>query len=247
MRPIALLSALIPLLAGLPATHAGSGSDDKAPALAPLAPLGERMEKIADAVMAGRDPKVVAGDWKLEIDPELAKELKTAGAARSRLTGYELDLQVGSDEREERVSTIVHATPRATALLMLATGSRRSSGMIRLDQLSRAQRPFGDAARALLASSKGKGGCARLPMAGDKLLAEIAPGPIGQELKKEGAASRDRACALLERGGTPVSIRLDDTLILVLDRKGKPLGGIRSDIELVDGGVVFSLDRYRAL
>jgi hypothetical protein len=84
---------------------------------------------------------------------------------------------------------------------MLAAGSRRSRGVIPFDRLSRAQQPFGDAARAL-ASSKGKGGCARLPMAGDKLLAEIAPGPIGQELKKEGAASRARACALLERGGT---------------------------------------------
>ena len=130
---------------------------------------------------------------------------------------------------------------------MLAAGSRRSNGVTPLDQLSRAQRPFGDAARALLASSKGKGGYARLPMAGDKLLAEIAPGPIGKELKKEGAASRDRACALLERGGTPVSIRVDDTLFVVFDKKGKPLGGIRSDIELVDGGVVFSLDGYHPL
>lgn len=247
MRRIAVLASLVPLLAAIPAAHPGNGSGDKAPALAPLAPLGERMEKIADAVIAGRDPKAVAGDWKLEIDPGLAKELKAAGAARSRLTGYELDLQLGADEREERVSTIVHATPRATALLMLATGSRRSSGVIPLDKLSRAQRPFGDAVRALLASSKGKGGCARLPMADDKLLAEIAPGPIGQEVKKEGAASRDRACALLERGGAPVSIRVDDTLLLVFDKKGKPLGGIRSDVELVDGGVVFSLDRYRAL
>jgi hypothetical protein len=247
MRRIAVVAAVIQSLAAIPTAHAGNGSGDKSPALAPLAPLGERMEKIADAVIAGRDPRAVAGDWKLDIDPELARELKAAGAVRSRLTGYELDIQLGSDEQQERVSTIVHATPRATALLMLAAGSRRSSGMISLDQLSRAQQPFGDAARALLATSKGKGGCARLPMAGDELLAEIAPGPIGQELKKEGAASRDRACALLERGGTPVSIRVDDNLIMVLDKKGKPLGGIRSDIELDDGGVVFSLDRYRPL
>ena len=244
MRRIAVVAALIPALA-IPAAHAGNGSGEKA--LAPLAPLGERMEKIADAVIAGRDPKAVAGDWKVEIDPDLAKELKAAGAVRSRLTGYEIDLQLGSDEKEERVSTIVHATPRATALLMLAAGSRRSKGVIPLDKLSRAQQPFGDAARALLASSKGKGGCARLPMASDKLLAEIAPGPIGQEVKKDGAASRDRACALLERGGTPVSIRVDDNLIMVFDKKGKPLGGIRSDIELDDGGVVFSLDRYHPL
>ena len=235
------------LLSAIPAARAGNGSGDKAAALAPLAPLGDRMEKITDAVIADRDPKAVAGDWKVEVGPDLAKELKAAGAVRSRLTGYELDLQLGSDEKEERVSTIVHATPRATALLMLGAGSRRSKGVIPLDKLSRAQRPFGDAARALLASSKGKGGCARLPMAGDKLLAEIAPGPVGEELKREGAAGRDRACALLERGGAPVSIRVDDTLILVLDRKGKPIGGIRSDVELVDGGVVFSLDRYRPL
>ncbi len=201
------------------------------------------MEKIADAVIAGRDPKAAAGDWKLDIDPDLAKKLKAAGAVRSRLTGYELDLQLGN--HEERVSTIVHATPRATALLVLAAGSRRSSGLTHIDGLSRSQQPFGDAARALLAASKGKGGCARLPMASDKLLAEVAPGPIGEELKE--GATRDRACALLERRGTPVSIRVDDTLILVLDKSGKPLGGIRSDIELVDGGVKFSLNRYRAL
>jgi hypothetical protein len=168
MHRIAMVAALIPLLAAIPAAHAGNGSGDKAPALAPLAPLGERMEKITDAVMAGRDPKAVAGDWKVEIDAGLAKELKAAGAVRSRLTGYELDLQLGSDEQEECVSTIVHATPRATALLMLAAGSGRSEGVIPLDRLSRAQQPFGDAVRALLASSKGKGGCARLPMAGDK-------------------------------------------------------------------------------
>lgn len=246
MRQIALLAALIPSLAAF-AVHAGSGSGDKGPALAPLAPLGERMERIADAVIAGRDPKAVAGDWKVEIDPDLAKELRAAGAARSRLTGYELDVQLDTGEPEGRVSTIIHATPRATALLVLTAGSRRSGGMIPLDKLSRAQRPFGDAVRKLLAASKGKGGCARLPMADDKLLAEIAPGPIGQEVKREGAASRDRACALLERGGAPVSIRVDDTLILVLDKKGKPLGGIRSDLELEGGGVVFSLERYRAL
>ena len=42
-----------------------------------VAPLGERMEKIVDAVIAGRDPKAVAGDWKLEIDPGLAKPSST--------------------------------------------------------------------------------------------------------------------------------------------------------------------------
>jgi hypothetical protein len=245
MRSTAVAAALLTSLAAIAAAHAQSGPGDKA--LAPLAPLGERMEKITDAVIAGRDPKKVAGDWKLEIDPELAKELVAAGAVKARLTGFELDIQFGTSEQEERVSTIVHATPRASGLLMLATGSRRSSNITPLDKLTGSQKPFADAVRALLTASHGKGGCARLPMASDKLLADIAPGPIGQELKKEGADSRDRACALLERGGTPVNIRIDDNLILVLDKKGKPLGGIRSDIELVDGGVKFSLDRYRAL
>lgn len=245
MRRIAVVAALTSSLAAIAVAQAGNGPGDKA--LAPLAPVGERMEKITDAVIAGRDPKPLAGDWKLDIDADLARDLKAAGAVRSRLTGYELDLQLGSDEKEPRVSAVVHATPRAAALLTLATGSRRLSGMIPLDRLTRVQQPFGDAARALLVASKGKGGCEKLPMASDKLLAEIAPGPIGQELKKEGDVTRYRACALLERGGTPVSIRVDDNLILVLDKNGKPLGGIRGDIELDDGGVVFSLDRYRPL
>ena len=68
-------------------------------------------------------------------------------------------------------------------------------------------------------------------MASEKLLAEIAPGPIGQEVKREGRESRDRACALLERGDTPVAIRVEDTLILVLDKNGKrPLGPSRPHI-----------------
>jgi len=245
MRRIVLVAALIPSLAAIPAAHTGNGSGDKA--LAPLAPLGERMEKITDAVIAGRDPKAVAGDWKLDIEPDLARQLKGTGAVKSRLSGYELDLQLGSDEKEYRVSTVVHATPRATALLMLGTGSRRVSGMIPLDRLTRVQQPFGDAARALLVASKGKGGCAKLPMASDKLLAEIAPGPIGQELKRDSDNTGYRACALLERGGSPVTIRVDDNLMLVLDKNGKPLGGIRSSVELDDGGVVFSLSRYRPL
>ncbi len=226
---------------------AGNESAGKGGPLAALAPSGERMEKIVNAVIAGRDPKPLAGDWKLEIDPELAVELKAAGAVKARLTGYQMDMQFGSGEQEERVSTIVHATPRATALLMLGTGSRRSTGMMPVNKLTRSQKPFGDAARALLAASKGKGGCARLPVASDKLLADIAPGPIGEELKKEGGDTRDRACALLERGGSPIAIRIDDNLILVLDRSGNPLGGIRSDVELVNGSVKLSLRHFKAL
>jgi hypothetical protein len=245
MRRNVLVGVLMACLAA--GTAHGGGESKPGDMLGPLAPHGERMEKIVDAVIAGRDAKAVAGDWKLEIDGELAGKLRAARAARARLVGYEVDLLLGSAKKADVVTAIVHATPRSAALLLLsdqAPGSK--DGAIPLDELTPAQQPFGDVASALLAASKGRGACAKLPMAGEQLLREIAPGPIGEELKREGTR-KSQACAALARGKAPVRIRVEDTLILVLDRAGTPLGGVDCDLELVDGGVRLRLTGYRPL
>jgi hypothetical protein len=246
MRWNVLVGVLVACLAA--GTAHGGGESKPGDMLGPLAPLGERMEKIVDAVIAGRDAKSAAGDWKLDIDRELARKLRAAGAASARLTGYEVDLLLGSKKDVDVVTAVVHATPRSAALLLLsdqAPGAKKD-GAIPIDKLTPAQQPFGDVARALLAASKGRGGCARLPMAGEQLLREIAPGPIGEEVKREGTRT-SHACAALARGKSPVRIRVEDTLVLVLDRAGNPLGGVDCDLELVDGGVRFRLTGFRPL
>lgn len=217
--------------------------------LAVLNAYGDRMEKVAEAALAGGDTAKAGGDWKVSVSEDLRKELVAAGAAKLRLAGYEFRIVLGTEKDHDTIDMLVHATTRSSGILAIRTSTDRWGESARpIDQLTGAQKPFADAAKALLAAGKAKGSCVKLPAVDDKLMAEIAPGEIGEEARRKvGKLDADK-CGAFERAKTPVRVNVDDGLILVMDRSGKALGGIRFDLDLDDkGGVKLALKRYKAL
>jgi hypothetical protein len=224
------------------------GGQASANPLSALVPGGDRIEKVAEAVIAGGDVNKAGGDWKVTVEEDLKKELAGAGAAKARLAGYELQIVLGTEKDHDQIDMIVHPTSRSSGIVAIRTSTERwSSGAKAIESLTGAQKPFADGARALLASAAKKDSCLKLPMVSDKLLGEIAPGPIGEEAKRKSKLDAI-TCGAFERAKTPVRINVDDGLVLVMDKAGKAVGGIRIDLNLDDkGGVKLSFKRFKAL
>jgi hypothetical protein len=231
------------------ASLAAAGNAAAENVLSGLTAYGDRMEKVAEAVLSGGDTAKAGGDWKVTVSEDVKKELTAAGAAKVRLAGYEFQMVLGTEKDHDRIDLIVHATSRSSGILAIKTTTDRWGESAKpYDKLTGAQKPFADAAKAILAAAKAKGSCVKLPSVDDKLMAEIAPGPIGEEARRKVGKLDETKCGAFERAKSPVRVNVDDGLILVMDKSGKAIGGLRFDLDLDDkGGVKYSLKRYKSL
>ncbi|MCC6993395.1 MAG: hypothetical protein IT370_02085, partial [Deltaproteobacteria bacterium] len=133
---------------------AAGAAEGKVPpgVFAALVPLGARLEAGFSAVAGGADPTRAFGDWTVEGDPEVGPAIVAAHGVSARLVGFELELIMGSQDANDYVRSMVHATLRGQAFVALSARSDAGVDGVPLEQLTGQLAPVADSVRALLAT-----------------------------------------------------------------------------------------------
>jgi len=204
---------------------------------AALVPIGARLEAGFSAVAGGADATRAFGDWTVEGDPEVGPAIVAAHGVSARLVGFELELIMGSQDANDYVRSMVHATLRGQAFVALSARTDAGVDGVPLEQLTGQLGPVADSVRALLATGAD---CSKLVVAPDSFVDQFGlPARLRQELGKmlaQSRASTDAVCRLMAAHREPIRVRLDDVAVAILDKQGQLVGGVRAQFEVGDPG-----------
>jgi len=220
-------------------TGTSGGGDHKVPpgVLAALVPMGARLEAGFSAVAGGADATRAFGDWSVDGDPEVGPAIVAAHGVSARLVGFELELIMGGKDANDYVRTMVHPTLRAQAFIALATSTDAMVDGVLLEQLTGQLAPVADSVRALLAVGAD---CSKLVVAPSSIVDQFGlPERLKQELDKmltKARGATDAVCRLMAAHREPISVRLDDVAVAILDKQGQLVGGVRAQFETNDPG-----------